>query len=89
MIIMVIRHLTSSPPAQSEEILSALGPFHCSCFTSVLAMVCLLWVLGLCLVCVFLVWLFACVVVSLVFACAPYAPSYISYEDSSHSEMGT
>ena len=34
-------------------------------FTSVLAMVfVLLWVLVLCLVCVFLVWLFACVVVS-------------------------
>ena len=25
----------------------------------------------------------------LCFACAPYPPSYISYEDSSHSEMGT
>ena len=34
-------------------------------FTSVLAMFFVwLWVLGLCLVCVFLVWLFACVVVS-------------------------
>ena len=29
------------------------------------------------------------VVVFLCFACAPYPPSYISYEDSSHSEMGT
>ena len=29
------------------------------------------------------------VVVSLVFACAPYPPSYISYEDSSRSKMGT
>ena len=42
-----------------EEVLSALGLFHCSCFTSVLAMACLLWVLFLCLVCVLLVGVFA------------------------------
>ena len=60
-----------------------------SSFTSVLAMVCLLWVL-------FCVWFVFCwcgcllaVVGFLVFACAPYPPLYISYEDSSHSEMGT
>ena len=55
-------------------------------FTSVLAMVlCFVvgvgFVVGLC----FLLWLFLCCGVS-VFACAPYAPSYISYDDSSHSE---
>ena len=37
-----------------EDALSALEPFHCSSFTSVLAMVCLLWVLVLCFVCVLL-----------------------------------
>ena len=56
-------------------------------FTSVLAMVlCLVvgcWFLWL--VCVVLLWLFLCCCVS-VLACAPYAPSYISYDDPSHSE---
>ena len=57
------------------EVLSALGDgfvFGCGCW--------FLW-----LVCVFLLWLFLCCCVS-VLACAPYAPSYISYDDSSHSE---
>ena len=34
---------------------------------------------------VFLLWFFLCCCVSFL-ACAPYAPSYISYDDSSHSE---
>ena len=58
-------------------------------FTSVLAMVFFVvgvgFVFGLCFLGL-VVCLCCCV---LVFACAPYAPSYISYEDSSHSEMGT
>ena len=36
-----------------EEVLSALGLFHCSCFTSVLAMACV--VVGVVLVCVLFV----------------------------------
>ena len=56
-------------------------------FTSVLAMVfCLVvgvgFVFGLCFLGL-VVCLCCCVSV---FACAPYAPSYISYDDSSHSE---
>ena len=44
-----------------------------------------LWVLGLFL---FVFSWFGCLLVWLClgFACAPYAPSYISYDDSSHSE---
>ena len=44
------------------------------------------FVFGLCFVgLVVCLWLLG----FLCFACAPYPPSYISYEDSSHSEMGT
>ena len=68
------------------EVLSALGPFHFHVSPRCWRWFCVwLWVLGLCLVCVLLLWLFLCCCVS-VFACAPYAPSYISYDDSSHSE---
>ena len=68
------------------EVLSALGPFHFHVSPRCWRWFCVwLLVLGLCLVCVFLPWLFLCCCVS-VFACAPYAPSYISYDDSSHSE---
>ena len=69
---------------RSSERVRTVSP---SRLTSVLAMVlCLvvgvgfLWLVG-----VFLLWLFFCCCFS-VLACAPYAPSYISYDDSSHSE---
>ena len=58
------------------------------CFTSVLAMT---FCGGCCFV--FVLWFVGLAVrlrlLGLYFACAPYPPSYISYEDSSHSEMGT
>ena len=65
-----------------EEVLSALGLFHCSCFTSVLAMACVVAGVVFVCVCVFCV-LFFVFVLFLCFACAPYPPSYISYEDKS------
>ena len=65
--------------------LSALGPFHlhvsprCRRLFSVW-----LWVLVFVVVGVFL--LFLLVLLCLFSRCAPYAPSYTSYDDSSHSE---
>ena len=73
-----------------EVVLSALGLFHCSCFTWVQAMACV--VVGVVWVCVlFVVGWGVCFVFVwfLCFARAPSPPSYISYEDASHSEMGT
>ena len=68
------------------EVLSALGPFHLHVSPRCWRWFCVwLWVLVLWLVGVFLLWLFLCCCVSFL-ACAPYAPSYISYDDSSHSE---
>ena len=53
------------------------------------------WRWFVCCGCWFCVWFVFCwfgcllaVVGSLVFACAPYPPSYTSYENSSHSENG-
>ena len=68
------------------EVLSALGPFHLHVSPRCRRLFCVwLWVLvfvvGWCL----LAWFFLCCCVSFL-ACAPYAPSYISYDDSSHSE---
>ena len=68
------------------DMLSALGPFHFH--VSPRCWRCFLFGCG-CWVCLWFVfsW-FGCLLVLLClgFACAPYAPSYISYDDSSHSE---
>ena len=62
--------------------LSALGPFHLHVWRLFSVWLwALVFVVGWCLLALVLL-----VLLCLFSRCAPYAPSYISYDDSSHSE---